>query len=76
MLPVSDMPVPSLGMGRVISERTLPVARTEPLTVVVPEFVPKHWWHWLLHNRVAPRLRAALRARPGTVVVEVPQHLR
>jgi amino acid transporter len=55
---------------------SLPVARREPLTVVVPEFVPKHRWHWLLHNRVAPRLRAALRSRPGTVVVEVPQHLR
>jgi hypothetical protein len=55
---------------------SLPVARREPLTVVVPEFVPKHWWHWLLHNRVAPRLRATLRSRPGTVVVEVPQHLR
>jgi amino acid transporter len=54
----------------------LPIRRTEPLTVVVPEFVPRHWWHWLLHNRVAPRLRAALHSRPGTVVVEVPQHLR
>jgi hypothetical protein len=55
---------------------SLPVARTEPLTVVVPEFVPKHWWQWLLHNRAAPRLRAALHAQPGMVVVEVPQHLR
>jgi hypothetical protein len=35
----------------------LPVRSTEPLTVVVPEFVPKHWWHWLLHNRIAPGLR-------------------
>jgi hypothetical protein len=55
---------------------TLAVATNEPLTVVVPEFVPRHWWQWLLHSRVAPRLRRALRSRPGTVVVEVPQHLR
>jgi hypothetical protein len=28
----------------------LPVPSAEPLTVVVPEFVPKHWWQWLLHT--------------------------
>ncbi len=55
------------------------VDRTHPddtLTVVIPEFVPKHWWERLLHNQTAFRLKAALLFRPGTVVVNVPYHLR
>ncbi|MHB1416139.1 MAG: APC family permease [Chloroflexota bacterium] len=46
-----------------------------PVTVVLPEFVPRHWWEWPLHNRSSLRLKAALFARPNTVVVDVPYHL-
>ncbi len=49
---------------------------TDTLTVVLPEFVPAHWWDTVLHNQTALRLRVALRARPGTVVTSVPYHLR
>ncbi len=55
------------------------VDRSDPddlITVVLPEFVPKHWWERLLHNQTAFRLKAALFFRPGTVVVNVPYHLR
>jgi len=45
------------------------------LTVTVPEIVDRHWWHAPLHERVAPRLRHALRALPGVVVTSVPFHL-
>lgn len=45
------------------------------LTVVLPEFVARHWWEQLLHNQTALRLKAALLFRPGTVVVSVPYHL-
>jgi hypothetical protein len=34
------------------------------------------WWHQFLHNQTALRLKAALLFRPGTVVVNVPYHLR
>ena len=40
--------------------------------VVVPEFVLRHWWERILHNRTAERLRRALIGRPDTVVALVP----
>ncbi len=49
---------------------------TDTLTVVLPEFVPLHWWDNVLHNQTALRLKAALLFRPGTVVTSVPYHLR
>jgi hypothetical protein len=47
----------------------------KPLTVVIPEFVPRHFWERLLHNQVALRLRLRLAGRRNTVVVGVPYHL-
>ena len=45
------------------------------ITVVLPELVVKRAWHRLLHNKVAPRLRRALREQKGVVVATVPFHL-
>jgi len=47
----------------------------DTLTVVLPEFVARHWWEQILHNQTALRLKAALLFRPGTVVTSVPYHL-
>jgi len=44
----------------------------ELLTVVVPQFVPAHWWENLLHNQTALLLRFALLFKPGLVILEVP----
>jgi hypothetical protein len=46
------------------------------VTVVIPEFVTRHWWHHLLHNQTSLLLKAALLFRRGIVVTSVPQHLR
>lgn len=46
------------------------------VTVVIPEFVTRHWWHHLLHNQTSWFLKAALFFRRGIVVTSVPQHLR
>ena len=46
-----------------------------PITVVLPEFVPRHWWEFFLHNQSALRLKWALFFRRNTVVVDVPFHL-
>jgi amino acid transporter len=54
-------------------DRANPDAR---ITVVLPEFVPAQPWQRFLHNQPAVRLRRALQARPNTVVVSVPYHLR
>ena len=47
----------------------------DTITVVLPEFVARHWWEQLLHNQTALRIKAALLFRPGTVVTSVPYHL-
>jgi len=47
----------------------------DTLTVVLPEFIARHWWEQILHNQTALRLKASLLFRPGTVVTSVPYHL-
>lgn len=44
----------------------------EIITIVVPQFVPRHWWHNLLHTQTAFLLRLVLLFRPGIVVTDVP----
>ncbi len=54
------------------------IDRVDPgayITVVLPEFVPAHFWEGWLHNQSADRLKRALRSRPNTVVILVPYHL-
>jgi hypothetical protein len=48
----------------------------DTLVIVLPELVATRWWHALLHNQTALRLKAQLLFRPGTVVVNVPYHLQ
>jgi amino acid transporter len=50
-----------------------PTELEAPITfVIVPEFVPRHWWERPLYNQTAKALRAALIGRPQTVVVDMP----
>ena len=44
----------------------------ETITIVVPQFVPRRWWHQLLHAQTAVLLRLALRNYPGIVITSVP----
>ncbi|MDE3102131.1 MAG: APC family permease [Chloroflexota bacterium] len=43
--------------------------------VVLPEFVPHHFWESFLHNQAALRLKFRLFFRRNTVVCDVPFHL-
>ena len=55
------------------------VCETHPqdtLTVILPEYVPRHWWEQLLHNHTALRLKGALLFHPGVVVASVPYHVK
>jgi len=50
-------------------------------TVVLPEFVPAHWWQGLLHNQTAWMLKTAMlyrRRRHGyqRAIIDVPFHLK
>ena len=46
------------------------------VTVLLPEFVPAHWWEHLLHNQNGLILRSALAFKPKVVVTSVRRHLR
>lgn len=45
------------------------------VTVVIPEFVPKKWWHSTLHNQSALFLKLALLFRKDVVVTNVRYYL-
>ena len=45
------------------------------VTVVLPEFVPKRWWHKVLHNQSGMFLKLALMTRRGVVFTNVRYYL-
>src|SRR2546427_10614544 len=45
------------------------------ITVILPTFVPRHWWERILHNRDVLRLRPFLKDRPGLRLVDFPYQL-
>lgn len=51
------------------------LAPNEIITLVVPQFIPKHWWTSFLHMRTADTLRKALLNRRNIVITEVPYHI-
>ncbi|MHB8932159.1 MAG: APC family permease [Bellilinea sp.] len=44
----------------------------ELITIVVPEFVPRHWWSNMLHTKTASTLRMALLFRKDIVITNIP----
>jgi amino acid transporter len=46
------------------------------ITLVIPELVPGKWWHHFLHNQSALLIKWAFLFRRGTVVLNVPYHLK
>jgi hypothetical protein len=50
-----------------------PPDKDAPITfVVIPEYVPRHWWERILYNQSTNQLRRALLGRPNTVITNVP----
>ncbi len=45
------------------------------VTIVLPEFIPAHWWQHLLHNQTALLIKGALLFRKEVIVTDVPYHL-
>jgi hypothetical protein len=45
------------------------------VTVILPEVQPTRWWHPLVHNYFALRLKWILLFRPRTVVASVPYEI-
>ncbi|MPM15042.1 hypothetical protein SDC9_61407 [bioreactor metagenome] len=46
------------------------------ITVVIPEFETKKWWHRLLHNQTGWILHTSLTLRENIIVTTVPFHLK
>jgi amino acid transporter len=70
--PYRDLAGPMLAYLDWIDE-AWPTELEAPVTfVIVPDFVPRHWWERPLYNQVAKSLRAALVGRSHTVVVDMP----
>ena len=47
----------------------------EIITLVVPQFIPKHWWVNILHMRTAETLRKAFLQRKKIAIIEVPYQI-
>src|SRR5262249_36483200 len=46
------------------------------ITIVLPEFLPRHWWQHILHNQTALMIKGSLLFRKNTVVTDVPYLLK
>ncbi len=55
-----------------IDKLTAVAGPTDIITIVVPQFIPKHWWTNFLHTRTAEALRKELLHRDNVVITEVP----
>ncbi len=47
-------------------------SKDETITIVVPQFIPKHWWNNFLHERTADALRKELLNHQNIIIMEVP----
>ncbi|SEO49637.1 APC family permease [Paenibacillus sp. OV219] len=48
---------------------------TDHITVLIPQFITKHWWHNILHNQSSLLLRAYLFTQKDVVIATVPYRL-
>lgn len=46
------------------------------IQIIIPQFIPKKWWHNLLHNQTALLLRLWLMKHKDVVITTVPYHLK
>lgn len=51
-------------------------AETDHITVLIPQFITKHWWQNILHNQSSLLLRAYLYNNKDVVIATVPYHLQ
>ena len=78
-VPLVVLPSPYRSVLRPLFDYIERIQRQSPsgmITIVIPEFVPRHWWQQVLHNQTALLVKGALLFRRGIVVVNVPFHLR
>ena len=72
VVPFRALASPMLAYLDWLDESSPSGARAPVTFVIVPEFVPRHWWERPLYNQSAKALRAGLIGRAHTVVVDMP----
>lgn len=50
-------------------------SETDHITILIPQFITRHWWHYFLHNQTGLLLRAYLFNHKDVVIATVPYHL-
>jgi hypothetical protein len=50
--------------------------KPDHIHIIVPQFIPKKWWHNILHNQSALLLRAWLFRHKDVIITTVPYHLQ
>lgn len=76
--PLEMIDAPHRELGETVRDHIREIA-DDPntiVTVVLPEFVVRKWWHHALHNQNAFDLKWSLLPVPNVVVTSVPYHLR
>lgn len=51
------------------------IADTDHITILIPQFITKHWWQNVLHNQTSFMIRAYLINYKDVIVTTVPYHL-
>jgi amino acid transporter len=51
------------------------VEEKQSIMVILPQFIPRSWWHRFLHNQSAHRIRKKLQTKRDIVVAIAPYHL-
>jgi len=51
-------------------------SETDHVTVLIPQFIPKKWWHNFLHNQTSLLIRAYLYTRKDVTIATMPYHLQ
>jgi len=79
-VPMVILDSPYRGTAGALLKYLAMVQKREPphtlITVLIPEIQPSRWWHPLVHNYLARRLKWLLLFRRGTAVTSVPYAVR
>ncbi len=75
--PLEFLECPYRDLSQTIRNYVRPIASDSQtiVTLVLPEFVVKTWWHHLLHNQNAFEIKRTFLPEPDVIVTSVPYHL-
>jgi amino acid transporter len=77
-----EVPIPLVVIESPFRETVRPIVRYvaqlrrdfpgDVISIIIPEYVVRHWWQNLLHNQTALRLKTRFRLEPSVSVTSVP----